>query len=247
MDRNGWTEIWGELEPVERLETELGLLSGHYRMQATEHHFSLSDPIYGESKSFTIERLFNLLSGQCWQVCMTEITNQVYALLYKLDEGEQAFAFKDAQARERYQHPALAAIRKLAVKRLVGEITPIAAKHGHVHGKDGWVRDSAWCWSRLWLQRGRGGFNCYLNVEYRPKTLGLTGATHATRVGQFAPRKRQIDGTDALFYTDLQDTSPLRELMLGILRDRVMPYLDKCHTLIGLGARTHKPFGMMPA
>jgi hypothetical protein len=247
MNRDGWTEIWGELDPTGRLENELGLLTGQYRMEPIGQHFSLTDPIYGESKPFTTERLLNLLSGQCWQVCITEITNGVYALLYKLDESEDAVAFKQALGRQRYQHPDLATIRKAAIKRLIAEITLIATKHSHVQSKQEWVRESAWCWSRLWLQRGRGGYNCYLNVEYRPKLFSLAGSVNATRVGAFAPRKRQIDGTDGLFYTDLQDISPLRDLMLGLVRDRVMLYFDRCHSALGLRARTHKPFGMMPA
>lgn len=83
MNRGGWTEIWGELNPTERLESELGLVAGQYRMDETGQHFSLTDPIYGESKPFAEESLTDRLTGKRWRVCITEITNGVYALLYQ--------------------------------------------------------------------------------------------------------------------------------------------------------------------
>lgn len=84
MTRGGWTEIWGELDAIGRLERELGLVAGRYRLEPTERHFSLTDPIYGESKPFREENLFDQESGKRWRVCITEITNGVYALLYQV-------------------------------------------------------------------------------------------------------------------------------------------------------------------
>ncbi|UXN74342.1 hypothetical protein N8D56_03815 [Devosia sp. A8/3-2] len=84
MTRGGWTEIWGELDAIGRLERELGSVAGRYRLEPTERHFSLTDPIYGESKPFHEENLFDQESGKRWRVCITEITNGVYALLYQV-------------------------------------------------------------------------------------------------------------------------------------------------------------------
>ncbi|MET3927325.1 hypothetical protein [Devosia sp. 2618] len=83
MNRNGWTEIWGELNPTERLQSELGLVEGHYRMEPTDIRFNLTDPIYGEQKPFAEEIVTDLVSGAQWRACITEITNGVYAILYQ--------------------------------------------------------------------------------------------------------------------------------------------------------------------
>jgi hypothetical protein len=147
----------------------------------------------------------------------------------------------------RYTHPDLQAIRARAVAQLVAEITPIAARHGHVRKGNDWERETAWCWSQINLQRSRGGFACYLNVRYRAKFFTLAYPINDTRVGMFADAPHQLPGTDSLFYVDIDGPTPLRDMMLGILKDRVMPYLDRCHAFWGLRERTHVPFGMMPA
>src|SRR5690606_29521313 len=84
MDRGGWTEIWGEIDPTGRLESALGLVAGRYQLDRTERHFTLTEPGSGESRSFREDALLDRESGKRWRVCISEITNGVYALLYQV-------------------------------------------------------------------------------------------------------------------------------------------------------------------
>lgn len=143
--------------------------------------------------------------------------------------------------------PELPQKRKLAQRLFAAAIAPVAAAHGHAKGRAGeWVRQSALCWSRVWIQKSRSGFACYLNIEYASQLAGLRGPVRLARIGSFAPATADHNRLDALHYVDLGETSPLRDEIIGLLRTRAMPWLDRCHSLTGARQRDHVPFGLMP-
>lgn len=115
--------------------------------------------------------------------------------------------------------PALPQKRKLALRLLETAIDPVVAAHGHTSGGVGhWVRQSAWCWSRLWLQKSQTGFMCFLNIDYATRLAGLKGPVRSTRIGAFAANTAEHNRLDALHYIDLGEISPLRDEVLGLLQ-----------------------------
>jgi hypothetical protein len=153
----------------------------------------------------------------------------------------------EADAQRLMLDPALPQKRKLALRLLTAAIDPVAAAHGYVSGAAGeWVRQSAWCWSRLWLQKSQSGFMCFLNIDYAARLGSLKGPVRSTRVGTFAASVADSNRLDALYYVDLGEDSPLREEIIGLLQRRALPWLDRCHRLLGWRARSHVPFGLMP-
>lgn len=153
----------------------------------------------------------------------------------------------EAEAQRRMQDPDLAQKRKVAVALFETAIHAIAGRHAHARANKGeWLRQSAWCWSRIALQKSRSGFMCFLNVEYAARVLGQRGPLRSTRIGAFADTTSDHNRLDALYYVDLGETSPLRDEVLGLLADRAMPWLDRAHTMLGQRERNHVPFGMMP-
>lgn len=153
----------------------------------------------------------------------------------------------EADAQRLMHDPALPQKRKLAVRLLEAAIQPVAASHGHAGGAAGeWVRQSAWCWSRLWLQKSQTGFMCFLNIDYAGHLAGLRGPLRSTRIGAFAATTAEHNRLDALHYVDLGETSPLRNEVVTLLQHRAMPWLDRCHSLLGWRERNHVPFGLMP-
>ena len=84
MNRGSWTEIWGETDPIERLEHELALLAGRYSQLRTDERVTLTDPSYPkQSETFPIQLLTDEVSGKVWKYGLNEITNGIYALIYR--------------------------------------------------------------------------------------------------------------------------------------------------------------------
>jgi hypothetical protein len=143
--------------------------------------------------------------------------------------------------------PELPQKRKLAQRLFAAAVAPVATAHGHAKGAAGeWVRQSALCWSRVWIQKSRSGFACYLNIDYASLLAGLKGPLRSARIGAFAATVADHNRLDALHYVELGETSPLRDEIITLLQTRAMPWLDRCHTLTGARERNHVPFGLMP-
>lgn len=143
--------------------------------------------------------------------------------------------------------PELPQKRKLALRLFTAAIEPVAVAHGHVRAATGeWIRQSAWCWSRLWLQKSRSGFACYINIDYASLVAGLKGPLRSARIGAFAASVADHNRLDALHYVELGEVSPLRDEIMTLLQARAMPWLDRCHSLTGTRERNHVPFGLMP-
>ena len=143
--------------------------------------------------------------------------------------------------------PDLPRKRKLALRLFAAAIEPVAAAHGHAgSATGGWIRQSALCWSRLWLQKSRAGFACFLNIDYANCLAGLKGPVRSTRIGAFAATIADHNRLDALPYVELGEVSPLRDEVIGLLQMRAMPWLDRCHSMLGGSERNHVPFGLMP-
>lgn len=153
----------------------------------------------------------------------------------------------DADAQRLMLDPALPQKRKLAQRLFAAAIEPVAAAHGHAKRAAGeWVRQSAWCWSRVWLQKSQTGFACYLNIDYASLLAGIKGPLRSARIGAFAATVADHNRLDALHYVELGETSPLRDEVIELVKTRAMPWLDRCHSLTGTRERNHVPFGLMP-
>jgi hypothetical protein len=87
---------------------------------------------------------------------------------------------------------------------------------------------------------------CFLNIDYAARLGSLKGPVRSTRVGTFAASVADSNRLDALYYVDLGEDSPLREEIIGLLQRRALPWLDRCHRLLGWRARSHVPFGLIP-
>ena len=152
----------------------------------------------------------------------------------------------EAEAKRRMLNPDLAQKRKAAIKLMDAAIAEVATAHAHVRAAGGWERQSSWCWSRVWLQKSRAGFACYLNIDYAAMLAGQRGALRSARIGSFAASVEDHNRLDSLYYVDLGPVSALRDEVIGLLQARAMPWLDRCHSLSGLRERNHVPFGLMP-
>lgn len=152
----------------------------------------------------------------------------------------------EAEAKRRMLDPDLAPKRKAAVALLDAAIDEVAARHAHVRRDGGWERQSSWCWSRVWLQKSRAGFACYLNIDYAAQLAGKRATPRSTRIGAFAASVEDHNRLDSLYYVDLGPVSPLRDEIVNLLQTRAMPWLDRCHSLLGGRQRDHVPSGLMP-
>ncbi len=152
------------------------------------------------------------------------------------------------EAKRRMLDPDLAQKRKAAVTLLDAAIDQVATAHAHAHARQGggWERQSSWCWSRVHLQKSRAGFACYINIDYAAQLAGQRGALRSTRIGAFAASVEDHNRLDSLYYVDLGPVSTLRDEVIGLLQRRAMPWLDRCHSLLGGRERNHTPFGLMP-
>ena len=152
----------------------------------------------------------------------------------------------EAEAKRRMFDPDLAPKRRAAVALMDAAIDQVATQHGHARQAGGWERQSSWCWSRVWLQKSRAGFACYLNIDYAALLAGQRGALRSTRIGAFAASVQDHNRLDSLYYVDLGQVSVLRDEIIILLQTRAMPWLDRCHSPLGGRERDHVPFGLMP-
>jgi hypothetical protein len=79
---DGWMEVWGISDDRGWYEHALELTAGAYRLERTSESVERTD-FRGETRSFSIERLFDDLTSNVWSIGSREVSNGVYAVIYK--------------------------------------------------------------------------------------------------------------------------------------------------------------------
>lgn len=136
----------------------------------------------------------------------------------------------DEAMRERYFHPDLKAIRQRAVRHLLADMDALLLPAGYVRKGNVWSRITSFAKTLVELQRSAGGYCCYVNVvrfqrfhkwEWIPQGDVFSG----WRLGDFL--RRSEGHIDQLFYVDLEKDQALRQRVLNLLSDRVLPFLKR--------------------
>jgi hypothetical protein len=86
---DGWMEVWGISDERAWYENALELTSGHYRLDRTDETIERTD-FRGESHCFSIDRLSDALTPNVWDVGISEVSNGVYAVIYKPAHQQEA-------------------------------------------------------------------------------------------------------------------------------------------------------------
>lgn len=131
-----------------------------------------------------------------------------------------------------------ASLRERVLRLLQREIDAILAPAGYVRTGGSWSRTTAFARTEVAIQRGQSGLACYINLARFQRLFGREwmppGSVHSGwRVGHFTDTVAEANSLDALPYADLDGDSSLRRRVMALLGDRVLPFLGKCHGLMG--------------
>lgn len=86
---DGWMEVWGISDERAWYENALDLTPGHYRLDRTDKTITRTD-FRGESHRFSLERLTDDLTSKVWTIGASEVSNGVYAVIYKPAPQQEA-------------------------------------------------------------------------------------------------------------------------------------------------------------
>ena len=83
-----WNERWGFGGDMAEIERELGLLPGRYYSASTGEIVTLRDPQYpAQTHNFSISRLVDGATGHVWNLGLCEISNGIYAMIWRRADG----------------------------------------------------------------------------------------------------------------------------------------------------------------
>ncbi|WP_423065298.1 hypothetical protein [Devosia sp. CN2-171] len=131
-----------------------------------------------------------------------------------------------------------ASLRDRVLQVLQREIDAILAPAGYVRIGGSWSRTTAFARTEVAIQRSQSGLACYINLARFQRLFGREwvppGSVYSGwRVGHFTDSVAEANGLDALPYAELDGDSPLRRRVTTLLSERVVPFLGRCHGLLG--------------
>lgn len=133
--------------------------------------------------------------------------------------------------------PAFPAKREAAVALLCETITSIATPFGYLCKGTTWSRQTAQGRSAVNLQRGRYGWNAFINLRFvtaqGTPPMGADWADAGTddiRINRFCQGDEAQNLKDgAIAYLDAQENSAILHFAMQILQSRALPWLDAHH------------------
>ena len=131
-----------------------------------------------------------------------------------------------------------ASLRDRVLQVLQREIDAILAPAGYVRIGGSWSRTTAFARTEVAIQRSQSGLACYINLARFQRLLGREwlppGSVYSGwRIGQFTDSVAEANRLDALPYAELDGDSPLHRRVIALLSERVLPFLGRCHGLLG--------------
>jgi hypothetical protein len=125
-----------------------------------------------------------------------------------------------------------AAIARKARAEITRRFGEIATRHGYSVQEDGWVKTKAFMRLSFGLQPSSRGFQCYVNLGARPRSV-LSHAIGVSRrevfrLGRFYDRSDHPTGElGALIYPNVAQSGTELDHACAVLDQRALPFLDK--------------------